>query len=120
LWRDREWRFLLNLIDHLPPGSFFVEALSDDEEYATAALASGGQSNSAPRMSTWSPVVDMLAVVNDRLGLIAALQAAANGGRQTLPPVPRPSTAFDRVRHVVAREKHRALVAKVLPASRPR
>lgn len=32
LWRSRQWRKLLNLINHLPPNSHFNEALTGDRE----------------------------------------------------------------------------------------
>lgn len=32
MWRERKWRLLLNLINHLPPNSHFNEALTGDRE----------------------------------------------------------------------------------------
>lgn len=67
-------------------------------------------------MSEYSPEFEMLANLYDRLGdLIQATIAAQGGKPPKVKPYPRPSTALDRVRERRRYDKHRRLVARVLP-----
>jgi hypothetical protein len=110
------WRRLLNLIDHLPRNSYYVEALADDEELAAMALDQPlDDMPSGPRVSQWSPEADLLAVVADRLAELAATVVASVGGAPgTLRPLARPRTAGDRLRARRRRERHEVLVQRVL------
>lgn len=115
-WRSRRWRRLLNLIDHLPRDSAYVEALSDDEEMAERML---GQADRAPRrrMSEFSVEVELLSVIADRQAeIINALIARRGVKPARIKWQPRPETALERVRRRKRRRQHEALVAKVLPA----
>jgi hypothetical protein len=70
-------------------------------------------------MSEWSPVVELLTLLANRLGELTQVVAALGGAKPgRVPPLPAPVTALDRVRHRVRRRKHAALVARVLPHRR--
>lgn len=119
LWNGRRWRFLLNLIDHLPANSYYVEARLNDDEFAEAVLEV--MDDEAPpvpraRISEFSPLVQSLADIHDRLGLIAQAIIASGGGKPPkFRPATRPETAIDRKRREKRQHAHRALVALVLP-----
>lgn len=118
LWRARRWRKLLNLIDQLPRDSHYVEAQLDDEELAALMLTLPAPAASR-RMSEWTPEVEALAVVIDRLTEVIAVQIAAAGGTApTFQAYLRPATAADRVRARERMANHRALVARLIPTSR--
>jgi hypothetical protein len=102
------------MIDHLPGTSFFVQALSDDDEYARQAVARAG-GDKAPAADHWSPTVDLLAQISERIGLLTQVVAASNGGKLTLPPIPRPETGFDRARRALREAKHNSLVQRLTP-----
>lgn len=108
---------LLNLINRLPRDSQFVEAQAADEEFARAVLALPTSSAvPPPRWSEWTPERQALVDIFDRLGdLIATLVATSGGRAPTIRRHPRPITAVDRLRDQVRMEKHRELVARVLP-----
>lgn len=116
-WQSRRWRRLLNIIDRLPRHSAYFEALCDDEEMAEH-LARQPESKSQPRrrMSEWSATVELLTAVLNRLSeLIQAVAALGGAKPRKVPSAPYPVTALDRVRNRKRLEKHRSLVARVLP-----
>jgi hypothetical protein len=120
LWRTRQIRRLLNLIDHLPQNTRFYEQVSNDEEYAEMLLeaqekaASEGGEKFAPGspIHTWSPEVAILAVVVDKLSVLVEAQKQKPG---QVMPYPRPKTAMDRVKHRRREQQHRSLVAQMVP-----
>lgn len=111
-------------MDRLPADSHYKAELADDDEYAKRVLdANGGKSPDEQQRRTmhgYSPVVDGLYVVADRVGQLLALTQAVNsndGKAPDIPPMPRPETALkrvqerdtlqrhhDRVRHMLGRE----------------
>lgn len=114
LWQGRRWRLLLSLITQLPRNSFFVEAVSQDEEVA-AQMTELPQEPSGVRMSTWSPEMELLAAVFDRLGSVVAAVVASAGGRPPdIQPFPRPETAAQRARIKSRQEGHERLVKRLL------
>lgn len=116
LWRSRRWRLLLNLIDHLPAHSFYVEAQLDDEDLAERILSSGEPTAAAgPRLSEWDPVVRELTVITDRLSELTAVVVQGLGGKARPDYRPRPATALDAVRDRRVRDKHRELVRRLTP-----
>lgn len=118
LWRQRRWRFLLNLIDHLPRDSAFIEALAEDDELADRNVArpDNGRRRTPP-ISEFTPDVELLAAVYDRLGnLITVVAATAGSKRPPKPkPWPRPVTAIERARHRRAKAEFDEIVALVTP-----
>jgi hypothetical protein len=116
LWRSRRWRYLLNLIDHLPRDSYFVEALLNDDEFAEQLLNMPDAPVARERLSEWSPLREGLARVEDAVHqLQAAVIAAAGVKPPKVETAVRPITAADRVRHRRRRQEHESLVARVLP-----
>ena len=117
-WRSRRWRRLLNIIDGLPRNWAFVEAVTSDEEWAETVLKHPQPPAPARVMSQWSPELEMLTNVYDRLGELIQVVAASHGGKpRRVPAAPRPVTALDRVRRRRARQQHLRLVAQVLPGA---
>lgn len=115
-WRSRRWRRLLSLIDRLPRDSAYVEALSNDEEFAALFPADDTPGQPVRRMADWSPAVEMLTVIVDRLGEVVQAIAALGGVKpRKLPRAPRPVTAAERLAARRRREGHQSLVARVLP-----
>lgn len=120
LWRARKFRKLLRLIDQLPAATRFSNAVANDEEHVERLLASGvqpSQTPSGPSLSEWTPIVSLLTDISDQLqGLTVATLAAGGAGAKAgkVKPRPRPSTAFETVRHRQALARHNALVARVI------
>lgn len=118
-WRSRRWKRLLRIIDQLPAHSRLAEARLDDEQVAEQILAfEDKHPNAKPsrRVSDFTPEVDLLSTLVDRVGeLTQAVVAAAGAQPRKVTPVPRPKTAVDRVRARRSLAKHRRLVARVLP-----
>lgn len=121
MWQSRRWRFLLNVIDHLPRTSYFSQAVANDEEHALMILqaqeAGMMPGRPGPSLTHWSPEAERLDSILD--GIRALIVATANGAGAHLPPpkpVARPTTALDRVRHRQRMLKHEALVARVKAA----
>lgn len=105
---------LMELIDHLPRDCALMDEVAADP---AAILAEEAR---APLVSEWSPEVDALAHVNDLLSAILAHLSALTSKRPVrLDPYRRPVIAAQeaaRARAQRARlERHRALVARVLP-----
>lgn len=122
-WRSRRWRRLLNIIDHLPRHSAYVEAMANDEQLAEhlARQPEPKQDNqSRRRMSDWSPDVELLTSILNRLGELVQAVAVLGGAKpRKVPPAPHPVTAMDRARNRRRFEKHRSLAARVLSGRRP-
>lgn len=121
LWRERRWRLLLNLVDHLPSDSHTVAAMADDDELA-ARLPE--PKPGPPPLQGWSPEVDKLTLIADRLGeLITAVHnTVAKKPRRAPRPLPRPQTARDRIKQHRRRAKHdhiKAQLARAAAEGRP-
>lgn len=118
LWRTRRWRLLLNLVDHLPQDSHTVAAMADDEELA-ASFPDPEPGPAAPPLQTWTPEVDKLTLIADRLGeLVTAVHnTVAKKPARPPRPLPRPQTARDRLRRQQRRSKHDALTAQLARAA---
>jgi hypothetical protein len=115
-WRARRWSKLLAIIDLLPRDSAFVEALSADETLAEAIADRPDPPRPGPRVSEFSPTVEVLTAILDRLGDLGQIIAATKGGKpRRVPYAPRPATALDRVRRRRREAKRTRLVSKLLP-----
>lgn len=67
------------------------------------------------RLSEFSPEVEALHAVIDRLGdVLVALVRLGNGRPAPIPPMRRPQTAVDRVREQRRIAEHRELVARIV------
>lgn len=127
LFRARKWRHLLNLIDHLPRNSWYIEAVSNDEEHAemvAKAMAERKDNEDEayhPPIRYWSQESALLADVLDAVRNLGYVTRAANGDKaaQPPPPSPRPTSLLERAmgeaRLRAKKAKHEALVARVLP-----
>lgn len=131
MWRRREWRRLLNLIDHIPRGgSWYGDAVSNDEEYAKAiaeATASKGDDDGKrprPPMATWTPDVAITADLIDAVRQLDHTMWAVNGAKGIKQPEPyaRPETAVERylrrAKFEHRQREHEALVKRMLPHKR--
>lgn len=117
LWADRRFGFILTVVDHLPRNSAYVQALTDDDEWAEQVI-DAPQPKAAPsvRLADWSPELEMLTNIYDRLAELIRVQAMAAGGKpKKAPPAPRPLTALDRVRARRRKRQHNRLVSVLLP-----
>ncbi len=100
------------MVDHLPQNSAYGQAVADDEELAE--LATGRQGEWHPSIAEWSPEVELLAAVYDRLGDLLAVTVTARGKKPKLPkPWPRPRTAADRVRARKRKQTYDDIMAKL-------
>lgn len=119
LWDERRFDFILTVVDHLPRNSAYVQAITDDEEWAEAVLNNPAPDSDTPasvRLADWSPELEMLTNLYDRLGELIRVVAMTAGSRpKRVPPAPRPRTALDRVRARRRNATHNRLVSIMLP-----
>lgn len=108
---------MLDYIDHLPRNSAYVEAITNDEEWAAEVLRTDALSK-APRqrMADYSAEVERLTDLVDLVRELIAATVAGQGVKPRRPiPAPRPVTAIERVRKRQREKQHRSLVARLLP-----
>lgn len=125
LWRSRQWRLLLNLIDHLPQNTWYQAAVSMDPEHAEMVIAAQEKARKsgepdpgpkAPSMAIWSPEVDMLAKVLDAVnGVMTAVIKSAGGNPKDPKPTPRPANAMEVARLRKRSREHEKMKARLLP-----
>lgn len=112
-----EFRFVLNVVDHLPRHSAYVQALSDDDEWAERVI-DNPQPERGPsvRMADWSPELEMLTNLFDAVRELTRVTAMSAGAKpKKVNPAPRPRTALDRVRARRRKAQHNRLVTILLP-----
>jgi hypothetical protein len=92
--------------------------LVNDEEYARMVLDEKKRRNKAglpvdtgPSMATWSPEVNLLAVIADRL---AAIIESNSAKPKNVVPYARPQTAFDRLERQEMKAIHERLTAALI------
>lgn len=104
MWRKRQWRKLLNLINHLPSNSHFNEALTGDREVMMAmhAIQERRQEEGLEDERPLGPRVSQVSETDRRLGelitavkqLISAVMVASPKSSQTkvasVSPYPQP------------------------------
>jgi len=80
------------------------------------AEAAGETSDPAPPMSSWSPVVEALTTLTDRVNSLIYITRAANGAKGEQPPKPmlRPTTAITSIKSKRRQERHDKLAARLL------
>jgi hypothetical protein len=116
LYESGRWGFTLSLIDHLPRTSAFSQAVADDEEAAASMLDHVGERSSSTPLTEWTPEVQVLAVVANRLAEVINVLIKANGGKPgRTPTYPQPVTAIDRMRARRAKEDIDDMVSKLWP-----
>lgn len=115
-WRERRWRRLLDFIDGMPNHSHFAEAMAADEDLAEAILTAddGKPRKATRRISEFSPDVELLSLLNDRVAELIQVTVATRGGKaRKVTPMPRPTTAVEKVRARRRQKKHEWTVARV-------
>lgn len=129
LWQQREWRLLLNLIDHLPRATWTWSRMANHPEYAervAAVIAKKrieAEDDPSPSLLDWTPEAGLLAGVIDAINALrhTLMQVNTERGKQTpkIPPYPRPRTLVDSM--VDTKERalrwaaHDRLANRVLP-----
>lgn len=109
------WAWALNLIEHLPRASYYAQAVLLDEEYAEVVA---GLPQGKPEMPIhqWTPELEAMAAIVDRLAEVAnAVIASAGGKPGRVERYPRPVTAIDKARNRKAREAVNAMASKLWP-----
>lgn len=96
--------------------------MATDEDLA-AALAELPDTDHRPRWSRsyrdYTPEVEMLSAVFDRIGELIRVVAATSGSRGKQPQLaPRPESAIERVRKRLTVEKHKRLAGRLLGRNR--
>lgn len=131
LWRARRWRYLLNLIDHLPGHSNYSMAVSQDEEHAAMlaeAIAKRPETeDKGPSLTSWTPEVSVLADVVDELRAVRHTLVMVNSEKGKAPkapqPYPRPKSALAKARQQAnfrrRQASHESLAARLLPHKQP-
>lgn len=107
------WGKLVRLTDQLPPHSRFKAAMLDDDEFAAAIGVSDEETNGdKPQrisLADYDPMVAKLTDVCDLLiGLrttLVAVNSEKGKGPKDTKYMPRPETAFDRLRRRKRQEK---------------
>lgn len=113
------WAKLERLLSRIAvlPQSHYRWAIADDDEAAERALASGDEptGSPAPPLEAFSPEVQYLAMVVDRLGEViqAVISTVPKAKVPKMRPLPRPETAFDRAKRRKSLQRHHDLVAEV-------
>lgn len=108
------WGKFLRLVNGLGRSSRYAAALADDDEYAEQVLALPDRPDRGPALTEFTPEVELLTVLvelaqatNQRLTVLA--QQKPDRVRQ----LPRPRTAFDRVKARRRRDYFDDLLAEV-------
>lgn len=114
---------MLDLIDRLPRDTYYWQVITQDPEHVQMMLDAqeraereGKPTTSAPPMSTWSPEVEALTALRDRVDSLIYVTRAANGDKQVKPPKPaeRPDTMLPKLKAQKRREQHEKLTARLL------
>lgn len=119
LWRSRQWRKLLNLIDQLRQPSRYHEAIANDDEHVAMILEAKERSKTedeaGPRLRDFTSELDALLRAVDAINSNTMAVIAAGGGTpKRVEPQARPTTAFERVAYRRRSAKHQSLVARAL------
>jgi len=110
--RARRYRLLLNVIDHLGRDTHYGEAIALDKSLVDPdAKPVAGR----PSMREWSPVVELLAAIYDRLNGVIQIQSEKD---LRLKPWPSPVLAADLAGTILARRQYSQLSEKLFPPTR--
>lgn len=114
---------MLDLIDRLPRDTHYWQVITQDPEHAEMLVKAqeraereGKEQSSAPPMSGWSPEVEALTNIADRVAGLGYILRAVNGDKQAQPPkpMPRPETALPSIKARRRQEQHDKLAARLL------
>lgn len=128
LWQARRWRYLLNVIDHLPRTSWYARAVATDEEAAKviAKRYAGEKAPEAPGehrvpFEHWTPEVEQLTGVINELRALRTQFVAANSTTKPGQPtfVFGPESALQRfigaAKIELAKARHARISAMLTP-----
>jgi hypothetical protein len=125
---DREpWGEFWRLLSVLGADSRYRKAILNDPDAVAAALDEEAKRSGDEKPATWKPAAEdwtqlheLLAVIGDRLGAVAALVADGPVGVKQRhshpPPYPRPETELDRQRKAREQAKDQAYDDRLLGA----
>lgn len=102
------------MADGLPRHSHYGEALALDTELAR--MQNGKQADARPSMREWSPEVELLAAIFDRMNAFIQTQSEKN---LRLKPWPTPITAKELLRQS-ERKRHRARLMRLVEEAKAR
>lgn len=116
LYDSGRWAFTLNLIDHLPRTSAYVQALAEDEELAADLPPEVGAGRRAMPHREWSPEAEIMAGVYNRVGDLIDVLAQVNDNRPPrLERWPGPVSAWQKVQSERSRAAVDEMAAKLFP-----
>jgi hypothetical protein len=120
LFTTAHWRFLLNLIDHLPRSSFFADAMAQDDELVERnrdAIPKAGAWR--PAIAEWDTLHELVATLVDEVARLNTNFISVNSkkGHRPKPPKPyvRPQSALDRAKKKWGAEDVLGIVGAVTP-----
>ena len=128
-WRERRFRFLLNMIDHLPSATWYYEAVMSDPDHIEAIVKAereapqgdDDEKPAGPPFHTWSPELAAITDVLDAVRDVAHTVAQVQSEKKIKQPAraPRPTSPLQEARKAAqaARrlERHKALAKRLLP-----
>jgi hypothetical protein len=113
---DVSARELLDYLEHLPVTSAYHTAIAEDEDLAEELARLPEQTARPPRLREFSPEVQVLAEVRDLLATLINVQIARAGKKPSkVKPYPRPVSAVERIRQQQRYQRHKSLVAQLIP-----
>jgi hypothetical protein len=116
-WRT-EWRFLLNLIDHLGRTSRFSEAMAQDDELVERTK-DAPRGTWRPSVSEWGLLEELIATLADEVARLNTNFVTVNSKKghkpKTPKPYPRPETALERAKRKWGAQDVLDIVAAVTP-----
>lgn len=131
LWQHRQWRRLLNLIDHLPRTTWTQSAMVNHPDYAERIaeamarqrLALAEDDEPSTPLTEWTPEVSLLATLVDAVNALRTTLIATNldKGKQPpkIPSYPRPrtlvSSMVDKKERALAWAAHERIASQLLP-----
>jgi len=124
LWRTRQVRRLLNLIDHLPPNCHTNAAIANNDDHVKMMVEAGLKPAKGVSQVYYGSIEQRLDDIADALGALRDVTIAVNSakGKRTPPtkPRPRPTSAFGRVRHQTRMAQHENLMGRLFGPEGPR
>jgi hypothetical protein len=123
LWRTRQVRRLLNLIDHLPPNCHTNAAVASNDDHVRLMIEAGLKPAKGVSQVYYGSIEQRLDDIVDALGALRDVTIAVNSGKgKRNPPTkprPRPTSAFSRVRHQTRMAQHESLMARLFGPDGP-
>lgn len=109
MWRNRRWRRLQNLIDRLPPDTFYRSALMKDPDYIREVMDYAGDDEREyePPGELYSPVAERIDTLIDEIRMMRTEAISIQGGNPGRPKFqPRPKTAWAEISEQQSRDTY--------------